>query len=310
LTFKKFYIRCLLFSAILAAAFVLFNVCMDEFGLFGKVKGRHIRIYTSEKASKYLLSYRYIPENFDALIIGPSLSDQLDPRKINGYKVYNLSILMGNASEVRLMADNVLNRGHIRLLILCLHPYLTKDSILWDKRMRPESRLSVLGSTFTFKFYNDKLKSMLNPKNDSFSESWSGYSRPIHKKGISTEAFIDNFVALVIRGNGAVGDIDPTAFAQLKELVQLARERGAHIFAYYHPVPFKVLNACEPAFRRYQQQINTLFDGSDLVWDFNTPEYDSFRKNTDNYIDHGHLSFAGADFVVGELNRLLAGWRR
>jgi hypothetical protein len=195
-------------------------------------------------------------------------------------------------------------------MIICLNPYLTRDSILWDKRLRPESRLSILGSTFTFKFYNAKIKSMFNPEDDSFSESWSGYSRPIQKKGTSAAAAIDSFAAVIIRANGTVNSIDPTAFAHLKELLRLARGKGVRILAYYHPLPSKVLNACEPGFRLYQRQINTLFDGRELVWDFNTPEYEAFRKNADNYIDHGHLSVAGADFVINELNRQLAGWRR
>jgi len=100
--------------------------------------------------------------------------------------------------------------------------------------------------------------------------------------------------------------IDPTAYAHLKGLIFMAREKGARVVAYYHPIPYKVLFASEPSFRRYQQQINTLFDVRDLVWDFNTPSYDTFRKNPANYIDHGHLSVAGADFVVGEFSRLLA----
>jgi hypothetical protein len=301
LTFKRFFIRCLIFSFVLAAAFVLFNVCMDEFGLFGKVKGRHIRIFTTEKTTKYLLSYRYIPENFDALLIGPSLSDHLDTRKIKGYRVYNLSLQAGNVSELKPSVENVLNRGKVRLLIICLNPYLTRDAVLRDKRLRQESRYTVLGSTFNFKFYNDMIKAMLNPKHDSFAESWSGYSLPI-RNVFSVEAAIDDFAAKAKQ----VHPINPTSFAQLKELIQLARERGAYIFAYYHPMPFKVFNASEPSFRSYQLQINTLFDGRDLVWDFNTHAYDAFRKNPANYIDHGHLSVAGADFVVGELNRLWA----
>ncbi len=304
MTFKRFFIRSLLLSFVLALAFILFNVSMDEFGLFRSVNGRRIRIYTAEMTTKYLLSYRYIPENFDALIIGPSLSDQLDPRKMTGYKVYNLSLLMGNVSELKQSVENCLNRGNIRLVILCLNPYLTRDAIVWDKRLRPESLYSVLGSTFTFKFYNAMIKCRLNPKDDSFTESWSGYSRPIQKVP-SVEAAIDDFASKVKE----VHPINPTSFEQLRGLIQLARKRGTRILAYYHPMPYKVFAASEPSFRKYQQQINTLFDSRDLVWDFNTPPYDAFRKNPANYIDHGHLSVAGADYVVAELNRLLAQWR-
>lgn len=311
MTFKRFFLTSLLVSCALAAAFVLFNVWMDDFGLFRDVKGRRIRIYSAEKTTKYLLSYRYIPENFDALLIGPSLSDQLDTRKIEGYRTYNLSILMGNVNELKPSVENVLSRGRVRLLIICLEPYLTRDALLRDKRLRPESRLSTLGSTFTFKFYNDRIKTMLNPQEDSFTESWWGYSRPIRKKGASTQLAIDIFAAQLVKMEHKIYPLDPIAFNQLAELVRLARSKGARVMAYYHPLPRKILDIYEPDYRRYQRQINTVFDDRDLVWDFNTPAYDGFRTDAANYIDHGHLSTVGADFIVAELNRLLAAkWGR
>ncbi len=304
MTFRRFYAKCLLVSILLTAAFVLFNVWMDDFGLFRSVKGRRIRVYGVEKTTKYLLSYRYVPENFDALLVGPSLSDQLDTRKIEGYRTYNLSILMGNVNELKPSVENVLNRGKIRLLIICLNPYLTRDAVLRDKRLRPESRFSALGSTLTFKLYNDKIKTMLKPEDDSFSDSWWGYSRPI-QKGMTAQSAIDLFITQLARGDRKTLPVDPTSFRQLAELVRLARAKGARILAYYHPEPYRVHAVHAAAFTDYQKKMGELFTADDLVWDFNASQYDAFRKDYANYIDHGHLSVIGADFVVAELNRLL-----
>lgn len=304
MTFKRFFIRSLLLSLVLTAAFALFNMYMDEFGLFRNVKGREIRIFTAEMTSKYLLSFRYIPANFNALMIGPSLSDQLDTRKIHGYKMYNLSLLAGNVRELKLPVLNVLEHGKVDLMIVCVHPFLTRDNVLRDKRVTPESYWSALGSTFIFKLYADKLKRFMTAKIDNFIDSAAGYSIPIQKVP-SVDAAINDFAAKIIADGHQVNPLDQTALSDLNEILEEARRRGVRIVAYYHPDPLKVFAAYTESYRQYQQKIKFLFREGDLVYDFNTPQYDGFRQDNTNYIDHAHLSVKGADFVVNELNRLL-----
>lgn len=80
------------------------NVLIDIFGLFRPVKGRKIRIHHNERISKYLLSFRYIPRNFNTIIIGTSLSDNLDVASYNHsnnrLKIYNSSVMGANIFDV------------------------------------------------------------------------------------------------------------------------------------------------------------------------------------------------------------------
>src|SRR5688500_16644008 len=89
-TFLKFIF---LFSFISAIALAGVNIWIDIYGLFLPVKGREIQVYNNDRISKYLLSYRYIPQNFNVAILGTSLSANLDVtvynRKQNLFKIYN-----------------------------------------------------------------------------------------------------------------------------------------------------------------------------------------------------------------------------
>ena len=52
----------------------------------------------------------------------------MDTKKLTGYKIYNLSMTGANFSELKYAIDNILSYGSIKLFIICLDPYITKDS--------------------------------------------------------------------------------------------------------------------------------------------------------------------------------------
>ena len=82
------------------------NLYYDKFGL---VKQKNeILITSDERYSKYLLSYKYIPENYDGILIGPSVSGNLNTSNISNYKIYNASVNGGNYSELKLISERVL----------------------------------------------------------------------------------------------------------------------------------------------------------------------------------------------------------
>ena len=117
-----------LLTIVVTGLFVLVNVYVDIYGLFLGRKDR--RVFTNERTSKYLLSQRYIPENYDGFIIGPSLSDNLNPVHIPGYKVYNASIMGANISELHHLIDKIVQHGHMKVAIFCLDPYLDRKSVV------------------------------------------------------------------------------------------------------------------------------------------------------------------------------------
>ncbi|MEX0882648.1 MAG: hypothetical protein WDZ72_04170, partial [Cyclobacteriaceae bacterium] len=57
--FKLLIPACLLMALVL----VIVNIRIDIFGVFGYKK--NTRVYGEERISKYLMGFRYIPENFE-----------------------------------------------------------------------------------------------------------------------------------------------------------------------------------------------------------------------------------------------------
>src|SRR5438128_601241 len=102
LTSKRFVIACV---ALWLATFAYFSrnvplsIYADPFGLWHTTEPR--KIYDNERLSKYLLAQHYVPKRFDGLLVGPSLCANLDTRQLRNYRVYNLSVAGGNASELK-----------------------------------------------------------------------------------------------------------------------------------------------------------------------------------------------------------------
>lgn len=128
MTFKTFFIRLLAISLVIAALVVLFNFYMNEYGLFGDARGKSIKIYGNERTAKYLLSLNYIPSNFNGLLIGSSVSDNIDSKGFVGYRIYNASINAATVAELRILVENVLKKGDLKCVIISLYPILTSSN--------------------------------------------------------------------------------------------------------------------------------------------------------------------------------------
>ncbi|HRD43384.1 MAG TPA: hypothetical protein PLN30_06505, partial [Ferruginibacter sp.] len=125
MTSKNFLLKYSLIMALLVSIIVGINYSIDIYGLFRGKKER--KVYINERTSKYLFSMRYIPENYEGIIAGPSLSDNLNPDQLKGYKIYNASIMGINVTEMNYLLNNIIDKGHLKFAIICLGRYLTKD---------------------------------------------------------------------------------------------------------------------------------------------------------------------------------------
>src|SRR5687768_16344560 len=114
---KIFLKRFLLITLLTVGLFVALNVYVDIYGLFFGRKDR--KVYVNERTSKYLLSFRYIPENYNGIIIGPSLSANLNPEHIRKFKIYNSSLMGANISELHYLIKNITERRNIKIAIVC-----------------------------------------------------------------------------------------------------------------------------------------------------------------------------------------------
>ncbi|MBA4358260.1 MAG: hypothetical protein C0405_11120 [Desulfovibrio sp.] len=297
MTSRRFLLQGLGLALGLACALVALNIGLDEFGLFGMRTGP-IRIWGYERASKFLLARRHVPEHFEGLLLGSSSADMMmDTRLLHGYAVYNLSISGGNICEVARISQQALERGRMRFLVLSLSPYLTKDCVMKTNELNPGLEHAALGSLFTLRFYQSKLNLLLHPERDSFRDSWSGFQHDI--------PLPPGEAAMGARERplSATSPVDAEAALRLAELLQTARQRGVRVLAYFHPLLHSAGRGSYP--EAYLRQMLDLFRAEEMVWDFNDGSYPAITEDSANFFDGTHLSGRGAGLVLAEIGRRL-----
>jgi hypothetical protein len=139
------------------------------------------------------------------------------------------------------------------------------------------------------------------PINAHFHEGF--HDRNLDKKIDSRKKISQAANSLMKSGKGI--EIDEIAYKELADLVASARSQDVKIFAYFHPLPYELYLAQQESFADFQDKIKPLFTKQDRVWDFNSGQYLSFRRDYGNYIDHAHLSPKGARFILKEIVRHL-----
>lgn len=304
MTSKRYIAFCAAGFAAIALLFVITNVSVDMFGLFRSGAGRKISIYGEERIAKYLYSFRYIPEGFDGILLGSSVSENFDLGRFQGYRLYNASINGGNVSDLKPIAENIYSKRRVKLSIVAIHRYLTKDHARKTDFMSPREYWGALGSPQLITAYVVRTGVRLKLIPSLYDEQGTlrfGADPEIRVSRSKIEQTVIDMRA----GTAAVGnfDIDPIALEQLNQILSLARNRSERLVIFYPPTPEQVLSECTPRYVGYRDTINALTRGGDIVIDFNSPEYESLRTNYANFVDGVHLSAAGANTVVDELAR-------
>lgn len=302
---KKFLLTFALIALGLIALFILTNVFVDIYGLF---LGRDNRkVYTNERTSKYLLSYRYVPENFDGFIIGPSLSDNLNPTVITSHKIYNASIMGANISDLHHLIDNMVDKGHMKIAIFCLDPYLTKDFGPKAATINEKEFYGALGSTNLLRTYSmciarttvmkGKIPAVVSDEN-----GWTDFEKEMHN--IDPKAAIEKKVKAKEHESTT---IDDRALEELSGVLQKLRERNIKVVGYFTPVPREIYEYAQKDYNTFEEKMSKIFTKDDILFNLNDEKYAPITADYNIYIDHGHLSAKGQAFVLGEINSHIAG---
>jgi len=270
-------------------AFVANNVHLDPMGLF-HAKSR-IGVYTNERWSKYLLSIRYVPEQFEAVLVGTSVTGNWNTGLLP-LRTYNLSLEGGNIFEEGLLLENVLKRRKPKMVIFCIHPYLTASYGRKTPYMTRRDYWSALGSLELLKALH-AARHGGQPEINEFGRQ--DYVIPVRPwKAQPMDA-------------GKWYTVDERSFAEYGRLVAAARAAGARVIAVVPPVNQEQWVYTADAYRNYQNRILPFFRSGELVIDFNAPQYSALRGDRANFPDGIHLSTPAADAFVRELARLVLG---
>lgn len=302
---SNLFLKRFAFSTVLILSVVVaFNIYVDIFGLFLGRKNR--KIYTNERTSKYLLSFRYIPENYDGFILGPSLSANLNPTQIRSGKIYNASIMGANISDLHYLVKNMINRGKMKVAILCLDPYLTKEFGKKSATIDPKEYFGALGSVNLIKTYTMFAVRNSNLFQAKFSpvmtdeNGWNRFElemKEINPKKAIEEKVDSNFIEQT--------KIDSEAYLELKEVINELKKNNVKVIAYFTCKPHSIYLVGKKHYNRFEREMLQLFDSNDLVMNLNDEKYKSVTSDYASFVDHGHLSAKGQTFVLKAIDSLI-----
>jgi hypothetical protein len=276
---------------------VVFHIALDTYGLFRPVAGREIRVYHEERISKFLLMQRYVPANYNGLIIGTSLSDNLDITAFNSQdkrlRFYNGSIMGANISEVRKVAEAGM-AGGIRNMIFCVSPYQFKNTGAKEVQLDTKLYYGALGSWNLYETYGIALLRTLElapqkyPRQHINADGVNNFTERYRARDVGERI---HQVANIHRGKDF--GIDPEALAEFRLLIDTLKKSNVNLLVYFHPVPEQLYAAQSEAYRKFEGLVRDVVGNEKILLDLNAPAWETFTNDYANYIDNGHLSERG-----------------
>jgi hypothetical protein len=277
-----------------------FNISVDLYGLYRHTEGRRLVVYGDERVTKYLLNARYVPENFNSILIGSSASANWDMRGIEKLRVYNDSLNGGNIVEEKALVDSALSRPGISIAFLLVHPYLTSSHEFETVKLIPQLRVSALGSQSLWDAYKDILKIRLHR-----SQLMTDYA------GTTDLGIYPSELTATLKHlwrPDADFELDPIALGAYREVVAKLRAHNIQIVFVVPPTFEDLLQRKWAAFDKYTRIIRSEMAAGDEWIDFTSGAHADFRKNRSNFGDGVHLVPKAAEQVVSYINAKTNDW--
>lgn len=295
-------------SLLFILGFTALNYYTNDFSLWRSRESA--RIWALEKTSKYLLAHRYVPDHYDGILIGSSVSANIDPAQIsNDIKIYNISMAGGNMTEISAAAKLYINRAkNPKLMVVSLHPYMLAGSGMKSFQIHEKEYFGSLFSALPAMIWAAKIFRALNMSGAEFDHSENGWNNlesntPVKDMDTQMISMKENCEKEDWKSNM----IDPTAYQQLSDLLTLARAKNMRIIAYFHPYlsnQWAIYKSCGKGLF-FQKEVRKLFLPDEQIIDFNTPQYSYITNNRKLRLDLAHLNRKGAGLLAKELNRTI-----
>jgi hypothetical protein len=234
---------------IVTAAIAGLNMAVDVYGLYRPSRGHRLPVYGDDRVAKYLLSMRYVPENFNAVIVGASISANWDITAIEGLRVYNGSLDGGNIVEEKALIEAALERPGVSVILLLVNPSLTYSHEFETVELKPELKRSALGSLSLWNAYRNMLSIRLGRTPQPFDYA-------------GTETFLnarsEMNVNMKAMWSEAEFTVDPAALRAYLDLVANLRARGVRIVFIVPPVSEHLLETKRAPLDRYWRLVDRL----------------------------------------------------
>ena len=284
-----------------AAIVVSINMSIDMYGLYHNDRGRNLIVSGDPRLSKYLLSKRYVPDNFDAILLGTSVSENWRTGTIKPVRVYNESLEGGVIVEDRALAERAMAGGRIKLVLLLIQPYLTYDNTFRTVQFTPQQDVTALGS-----------KSLLDAYRDQFS-IWR-HSEPVDWDEFGSESFsnlpqqLNRKLQKMWAPTEQPFEIDASGMRDYTALVNELHAKNIPIVFIVPPISENLFEGRRKGFDQYSQLMLNMSGPQDRLIDFSGDDFKNFRSDPKNFKDGIHMTDIGAATVTGTINDRLTAW--
>jgi hypothetical protein len=283
-----------------AAALSVINMSADVYGLYHSTHGLRLNVYGDARIAKYLLSSRYVPENFNAILIGGSFSANWNTTAVEKLRIYNESLNGGNIVEEKAIAEAAISKPGISTAFILVHPALTYSHDFMTVSLAPKLKYSSLGSVSLWFAYKDMLYVRLHRSTQNYD--YAG----VEDFGTLATEMPPNMRRFWSGGDHF--DIDPVAIAAYRALIGELRAHHLELIFIVPPTFERLLLGKQTAFRSYTTLIRSYSTPEDKWIDFSSDEYSNFRAIPANFPDGVHLTPEAAKAVVSVINVKVNEW--
>jgi hypothetical protein len=282
---------------VLASAAAAVNYRINALGVFGDVRGTtYPSRLDDDREAKYLFSFNYIPSNFNGVLVGTSTTGNWDTSKIKSARTYNLSLKEATVTEQKILVENILAHGKLRLALFCLYPRMLHTHGRKTEYMMPRDYWTALGSEQLLRGYRNMILFRYGRRKPSFDSFGVLDLSNLERNPKPWRAKYNDYHQTEIV-------VDETAYAEYGALVKETRASGARVVAFVPPHEAQFWNT--PDYATFLSRMKSLFLPGELIIDFNAPKYDQFTTNPDNFYDGVHIATGATNFLVSELNNQL-----
>lgn len=287
-------------TAAIGGLAIAINLAVDPWGLYRDPRGRRLAVYGDSRVGKYLLSTRYVPANFNGVLIGSSMTANWNMGLLRQARIYNESIEGGNVVEEKAVVERVLEHPGVEVAFLVQDPYFTHESAFRTVTLTPQLWRASLGSDNLLNVYKDIVREKLGHPSTSIGAN--GTERFDHLPSKL------NATLQQLWRPGTPFAVDPAADTAYRELVAMLRAHHVSIVFLVPPVFEGLLETKRDELQDYARRFAPCRQPGDLVIDFTASDFQDFCGRRENFADGIHLVSGAADHIVTLLSRQLDTW--